>query len=303
MHELVWPIILAIYLFIAGDGVAAFYSGILANTFSKGKYERIAKLGSYIGVPLILLGLLMLVIDLGRPLSFWHFILGENFLPIFRLSSTMSLGTWLLTAFTIFGGGYALTWLAEEEFTQGWPILKYFAFKPKLRKILSYLALPFAFLIACYTGILLASTAAPLWHSTPYLGLLFLMSATSAGLANIILVLAATKSDGCQIYTFAKTGAIVDMLEMLVFVILMVGLHSAAPESAALLLTGQFSTVFWVGIVTFGLLIPFIMDIYELASSKKKMVNSVIPVISAVFILIGSFLTRVVILYAGQAIF
>jgi len=303
MHEIAWPVIIAIYLFVAGDGVAAFYTGILANTFSKGKYERIAKIGAYIGVPLIIMGLLLLIIDLGRPLSFWHFVLGENFLPLFRLSSTMSLGTWLLTAFTIFGGGYALTWLAEEDFTRGWPVLKYFSSRPGLRKTLGYLALPFAVLIACYTGVLLASTAAPMWNGTPYLGLLFLLSATSAGLSSIILILAATKSDRSLIYTFSKADAIVDILELIVFVMLMIRLSSSAPESAALLLNGEFSTLFWLGIVAFGLVVPLVMEIYELASSKKNVINTVVPVLSAVLILVGSFLTRVVILYAGQANF
>lgn len=301
MHEIAWPIIIAIYLFVAGDGVAAFYTGILANTFGKGNYDRVAKIGAYIGVPLIIFGLLMLIIDLGRPLSFWHFIIGENFLPIFRPSSTMSLGTWLLTAFTILGGLYALTWLAEEKFAKGWRLLKPFANKPDLRKKLGLASLPFAILTACYTGVLLASTAIPLWNSTPYLGLLFLLSATSAGISSIILVLAYTKSDRCLIYKLSKADAIVDIMELVVFVLMMVRLSSTAPEAANLLLKGDYSILFWLGIVVFGLVVPLVMEVYELVSAKKNVINTIIPVMSAVLILIGSFLTRVVILYAGQA--
>ena len=301
MHETTWPIIIAIYLFVAGDGVAAFYSGILANTFGKGQYQRVAKIGAYIGVPLVIFGLLMLIIDLGRPLSFWHFVIGKNFLPIFRPSSIMSLGTWLLVGFTILGGLYALTWLAEENFAKDWRFLKFFANKPELRKKLGFAALPFALLIACYTGILLASTSAPLWNSTPYLGLLFLMSATSAGMSTIILTLAAMKAERCLIYKLSRADAIVDIMELVVFVIMMVKLSRTAPEAAALLLHGEYSTLFWLGIVAFGLVLPLVIEVYELTSEKKHVINTIVPVLSAILILIGGFLTRVVILYAGQA--
>lgn len=301
MHEVTWPVIIVIYLFVAGDGVAAFYSGVMAYSFGKEKYAKVAKIGAYLGVPLILVGLLMLIADLGRPLRFWHFIIGDNFLPIFRLSSTMSLGTWLLTAFVILGGLYALTWLAEEKFTKDWPCLRHLANKPALRKKLGFATLPFAFLIACYTGILLASTSIPLWNSTPYLGLLFLMSATSTGLSCIILVLAANKAEGSLIYRLSMADAIVDIMELIVFVLFMVRLSSVAPEEAAMLLKGEYSTLFWLGIVCMGLVVPLVLEIYELISKKIDLINTKIPVISAVLILVGGFLTRFVILYAGQA--
>lgn len=301
MHEVTWPVIIAIYLFVAGDGVAAFYSGILAYSFGKEKYAKVAKIGAYLGVPLILFGLLMLIIDLGRPLSFWHFIIGDNFLPIFRPSSTMSVGTWLLTVFVILGGLYMLTWLAEEKFANNWPFVRNFANKPGLRKKLGLATLPFALLIACYTGVLLAGTSIPLWNSTPYLGILFLMSATSTGLSCIILVLAINKADRSLIYQLSLADAVVDIMELIVFVLFMVRLSANAPEAALVLLKGDYSTLFWLGIVAFGLIVPLVIEIYELASKKGNVINTMVPVMSAVLILIGGFLTRVVILYAGQA--
>lgn len=301
MHEITWPVIIAIYLFVAGDGVAAFYSGVLAYSFGKEKYAKVAKTGAYIGVPLIVLGLLMLIIDLGRPLSFWHFIIGDNFLPIFRLSSTMSVGTWLLTVFVILGGLYTLTWLAEEKFAKNWPFMRSFANKPDLRKKLGLATLPFAILIACYTGVLLASTSIPLWNSTPYLGVLFLMSATSTGLSCIILALAVNKADRSLIYQLSLADAVVDIMELIVFVLFMVKLTSTAPEAASILLKGEYSTLFWLGIVALGLVVPLVMEIYELISKKKNVINTIVPVMSAVLILTGGFLTRFVILYAGQA--
>jgi formate-dependent nitrite reductase membrane component NrfD len=95
--------------------------------------------------------------------------------------------------------------------------------------------------------------------------------------------------------------AIVDIMELIVFVMLIVRLSSTAPEAAVLLLKGEYSTLFWLGIVVMGLVVPLVLEIYELTAKKINIINTKVPVVSAVLILVGGFLTRVVILYAGQA--
>jgi len=113
----------------------------------------------------------------------------------FNISSTMSVGVWLLSAFIVLGGLNALTWLAEEKFAGNSGLLASFKDKPGLRRITGLIGMPVALLTAGYTGVLLASTSSALWSSTPYLGLLFLVSATSTGIAALMLVLAWRKED------------------------------------------------------------------------------------------------------------
>ncbi|GAB4261972.1 MAG: polysulfide reductase NrfD [Thermincola ferriacetica] len=295
MHNVTWPIIIAVYLFIAGVGVASFYTGMLANLFSGGRYEKMAKYGSYIAVPSIIFGLLMLIADLGRPLFFWHFVL------TFRPTSTMSLGTWLLTVFTITCGIYMLTWLAEEEFARSLPILPMFAGKMGLRKICGLIALPFSFGIAGYTGVLLASTSAALWNSTSYLGLLFLISATSTGMAALMLVYIWKEGDLDVIKKLAKADLIVIIFEVIVLIMLLASLKSNAPQAASVILSGSYAVFFWLGIVVVGLLLPFAVEIYELLTARGHVVPKLtIPALAGLSVLVGGFLMRYVILYAGQ---
>ncbi|MFZ5641790.1 MAG: NrfD/PsrC family molybdoenzyme membrane anchor subunit [Bacillota bacterium] len=296
MHQVNWPSLIAIYLFAAGVGVAAFYTGVLADLFSSGKYRRLAKYGSYIGVPLIITGTLMLLLDLGRPFRFWLPLLN------FRPSSTMSLGVWLLTAFTLLGGLNALTWLAEEERYQNSSLLAAFRGKAGLRRLTGLLGLPVAVLTAGYTGVLLASTSSALWSSTPYMGLLFLVSATSTGMAALMLVLAWRKEDFSLIQKLAKADALVIVLEIAVFILLLLTLRSAAPEAAAVILSGSYALLFWFGIIGCGLVIPLIVELYNMFSPKLHSKNdTAVPVVASALILIGGFLLRYVLLYAGQA--
>jgi len=296
MHQVNWPVVIAIYLFVAGVGVAAFYTGVFADLFGGDKYRRLAKYGSYIGVPLIFAGLLMLLFDLGRPFRFWHLLLN------FRPSSTMSMGVWLLSLFTVLGGVNALTWLAEEKGYQKFSLLAAFKGKTGLRRITGLLGLPVAILTAGYTGVLLASTSSALWSSTPYLGLLFLVSATSTGMAALMLILAWRKEDFQVIQKLAKADALVIVLEIAVFGLLLFTLRSAAPEAAAVLLSGSYAPLFWFGIIACGLVIPLIVELYNMFSPKLHSKNdAAVPAVAAALILVGGFLLRYVLLYAGQA--
>lgn len=288
MHEVHWPIIIAIYLFLAGVGVAAFYTGILSNLFGNWKYRKLAKYGSYIGVPLIIIGVLLLLADLGRPFYFWHFLL------TFKLSSTMSIGVWLLSAFVIFGGLNMLTWLAEEDFAQNNSLLGAFKGKEGLRSLTGYLGIILGILTAAYTGVLLASTSAALWSSTQYLGLLFLVSATSTGMAALMLVLAWRKEDIGIIHKLAKADMIVVLFEIIVLALMFSALSASAPAAASVVLGGSYAIWFWVGIIGCGLVLPVIID---LAASKKAFGA---PMLASILVLVGGFLLRYVMLYAGQ---
>ncbi len=295
MHSVTWPAIIAVYLFIAGMGVAAFYTGQLANLISGGKYEKMAKYGSYIAVPAIVFGLLMLISDLGRPLYFWHFVMG------FRPTSTMSLGTWFLTVFTITAGIYMLTWLAEEEACKSLPIIPMFANKTGLRKLCGLVALPFSFLIAGYTGVLLASTSAKLWNSSPFLALLFVISATSTGMAALILVYIWRGNDLGAVKKLAKADLFVIVLEVVALIILLTSLKANAPEAVAVILNGSYAMLFWIGIIVCGLAGPLVVELYELFTAKNHTNPSLtIPAIAGLLVLLGGFLMRYVMLYAGQ---
>jgi len=50
-------------------------------------------------------GVGLLVLDLGRPLAFWHLFMTVQF------TSPMSIGTWLLTGFVLLSLVYAALWL------------------------------------------------------------------------------------------------------------------------------------------------------------------------------------------------
>lgn len=284
MYQVNWSLTIALYLFLAGVAAAAFYGGTLAEIYSGGKYRRLAIWGNVIALPLIVVGLISLVVDLGRPLSFWKFILTEDFLPMFNPSSVMSLGTWLLSAFFI------LLVINLALFYIG---------KDFLRRGVSYVTMIFGMLVAGYTGVLLTATSAALWHATPFLGMLFLFSATSTGVAVLILAMRLRNdTDKELLHLLGMANAKVIVLEILSFAALLIVLAIWAPGALQILTIGSYAVAFWLGIVAIGLIAPLAIE-YSAMRSGRISANA--AYLSAALVLVGGFLMRYIILLAGQS--
>lgn len=277
MH--IWGIPIAIYLFIGGVVSGAFFTGILSELFGGKKYKIIAKIGSYLVLIPIMIGLFLLIIDLGSPLRFWRFLL------VLSETSVMSQGVWILTFFTIFGGViYPAFHLAEDI---NFPILSILKNKNGLRKFVGYIGLILAILVAVYTGVLLAATSCPLWSSTYFLPCLFFVSAVSTGISSIILF---AKKNEFFIDKLVKTDCIAIIMELIIIAIFFISLAKIAPLSLKPIISGQYSLLFWIGVVLVGLILPLILE-----SQHKS------PKIAALLVLIGGLILRCVILFAGQS--
>jgi hypothetical protein len=111
----------------------------------------------------------LLISDLGRPSRFY------NMLRVFKPTSVMSVGSWVLGAYsTATGGAVGLSLL-------GW--------LPKLRAVADTVAGGLGAVMATYTGALLADTSIPVWHEARReLPVLFGSGAlASAGSAAVLL--------------------------------------------------------------------------------------------------------------------
>jgi hypothetical protein len=113
----------------------------------------------------------LLVMDLGRPERFLHMM------RIFKLRSPMSMGAWCLSAFS----GVAFFAVAADVLD-----------RPRLARLLGVKTAVLGTYLGSYTGVLLASTAVPVWaRSKHFLGPIFIATGTATGAAANRLVLVA----------------------------------------------------------------------------------------------------------------
>ena len=294
VNEVAWGGMIAIYLFLAGIAAGAFLTASLTDLFSKKQYPKVIQSGAYIALVTIIIGLGLLVVDLGRPLSFWKLLLNVN------LGSVMSIGVFIVSGFTGLSFVYGcLVWLTAAEqkkiqitssnsevaatsVTQG---------IQAFRKPVAALGVLFSVATATYTGFLLSAvTTNNFWH-TPFLGIeaipflpiLFLVSAASTGLAATLIGVLHCG----DLTAYKKVDIVLIILEIILISILYL---SVKP----IFFTGSMATLFWFGVVGLGLIIPLILSIYGVTKHK----NLVVPVCGLV--VIGGLCLRYFIVYTGQ---
>jgi len=183
-----WGWLIVFYFFFGGLAGGCYFLAVLIDFFGRPEDRPLARLGYYISFPCMLISGLLLTLDLGRPLRFWHMLIESNtFRPMFKPWSPMSVGSWALLIFGIFSLLSFLSALAEDGHLQQ-PAARGLRPPGPLGSILAVIGGLFGFYVAGYTGVLLAVTNRPIWSDTPLLGMLFVVSAASISAALMILL-------------------------------------------------------------------------------------------------------------------
>jgi hypothetical protein len=138
----------------------------------------------------VLLSPALLISDLGRPERFLHM------LRMFKVTSPMSVGTWILSA-----SGATTTLAALNQRTGRFPRLARAA-----RPAAALLGLP----LATYTGALVANTAVPAWHESRRL-LPFVFGSGAALSAGAAAVVATPPRDAAPARRLALAGALLEV--------------------------------------------------------------------------------------------
>jgi len=169
MKAPVWTWEVPLYFWFGGMAAGASFVGLACDLAGDERSARIARrvaLGALMPSPPLL------IMDLGRPERFY------NMLRIFKPRSPMSMGSWCLTAF----GGLGAAAVGADLLG-----------RRREAKALGAANAVVGGYLGSYTGVLLASTAVPVWsRSKLLLGPIFVSTATLTGAAATRLVLVAT---------------------------------------------------------------------------------------------------------------
>ena len=168
IHAPVWTWEVPLYFFFGG---VASGSSFVALACDLAGDERSAAVARKVTVAAIAPCPALLILDLGRPLRFLHM------LRIVKLRSPMSMGAWCLSAFSGAAG------VAVGADLIG---------RPREARLAGAATAILGTYLGSYTGVLLASTAVPVWaRSRTTLPPLFICTAAAGGAAADRLVLAA----------------------------------------------------------------------------------------------------------------
>lgn len=283
-----WEWYIVWYLFLGGLTGAAYALGTLLRLLGDRRDERVARVAFIISFLALIVCPLLLTLDLGRPLRFWHMLIdARSFGPSFKYWSPMSVGAWALLAFGVFS---ILSFL-EAITLEGWvrhPAARGLAgaLAGALGRVVMVVGSLLGLFITGYTGVLLSVSNQPIWSDTWALGGLFVASALSVAAAAIGLF--ARLDDGAdraeaKLARADRYFIVLELVLLATFLVTLGGMAARLFEPRWLAL--------WV-LVAAGTLIPLVLYLRSAASR--------ISVLASLLVLVGGFALRMVVVFAAQ---
>ena len=104
-----WGVPIWFDLWLAGIAGGTYSTAFLVDHFSGRGNKPLLRLATCLSIPLAVIGVLLLIIDLGNPSRFWHF------LTQFKVLSPMSMGTWILLAWVVIAVMMVILWRIESN--------------------------------------------------------------------------------------------------------------------------------------------------------------------------------------------
>lgn len=286
IHRPHWKWLIIWYFFFGGISGAAAVIGSMARLRGGRNNAHIARIAVYLSGVALAPCPAFLILDLGRPGRF------INMLRAFRPTSPMSMGTWILTSYS------AITTLAAgaQYLLDRGHLGSSRARRTgaKALRMVAPLHAVLGFGVAGYTGVLLVSTAVPLWSRRPWLlGPLFLSSAMTSGAAGVIAAaaIAAPKVSTEGVHRIEVIASIVETT------LLGAWTFSLGPTSKAIA-EGHVGVVLRLGAVGTGVVAPAALA--ALAQRLPLRLRRIASVASSILTLVGVLALRYAIVEGGR---
>ncbi|HYJ68335.1 MAG TPA: NrfD/PsrC family molybdoenzyme membrane anchor subunit [Nocardioidaceae bacterium] len=180
------------YFFFAGISGGTYVLASLLRLRGDSADEPAARLGYYVSFAALVPCPVLLILDLGRPLRFWHMMwnttpddTGLNF----KYWSPMSVGVWALVVFGAFATiAFVEALVRDDKVRIGLARRAVRLLDGTFGRGVMVVGTAFGLFIAGYTGVLLAVSNQPVWSDTWTLGGVFLASALSGSVAALTVL-------------------------------------------------------------------------------------------------------------------
>lgn len=286
-----WSWTIPVYFWLGGVAGGAAVVGAVADLFGGEEYRTTVRNARWLALAIGAVCPLPLIQDLGRPERFY------NMLRVFKVSSPLNIGTWILTGF----GGVSGIAAARQAAEDGFIISRESSLGRVLRVVpsapISAVHGLLGMALGGYTGIVLTSTAVPLWASGGVLlGPLFESTAVASGAAalNVIGIASGQDTDAARrgVDTIEAAGQVAQLSAMMGHELTTRG-RSGKP-----LRRGLWGTMYRVGAVGAGVAAPLALRLG--AKLRGTRPGKALYATAATLSLAGALIERLALVEAGK---
>jgi molybdopterin-containing oxidoreductase family membrane subunit len=284
-NQIVWglPHIFAVLLIVIASGVLNIAS--ISSVFDKKLYKPLAPLSALLAIAFLIAGLIVLVLDLGKPDRLIVAMTTYNFKSIF------SWNIFLYSGFAVVLAAYIWTMLDREV--------------NRFSKYMGTFAFGWRIILTTGTGSIFGFLVAREAYATAILAPLFIVMSLLYGTAVYFLILKTISkfhktyiSD--EVLTNLRRLTIMFLFANLYFLFLyhITNMYIAKHleyEIFILLEGGIYTMAFWFGQLFVGIIVPILLI------NSSKICKELTLIISSILILVGSFVAMYVIIFGWQA--
>jgi len=284
-NQIVWglPHIFAVLLIVIASGVLNIAT--ISSVFDKKLYKPLAPLSALLAIAFLIAGLIILVLDLGKPDRLIVAMTTYNFKSIFAWN------IFLYSGFAVVLAAYIWTMLDREV--------------NRFSKYVGTFAFAWRIILTTGTGSIFGFLVAREAYATAILAPLFIVMSLLYGTAVYFLILKIISKFhetyiSTDILTNLRKLTVMFLFANLYFLFLyhITNMYIAKHlEYEIFILSdgGIYTLAFWLGQLLIGIILPIFVINYN------KLSNELSLIISSILILIGSFVAMYVIIIGGQA--
>lgn len=302
----VWDFRIAIDLFLGGVGIGTFLLCAYFSFIKKESSLMVIRIGFLLAPILVGLGVLSLLTELGKPFRMLSTFINVNPTSVTSWGGFLQ-SIFILISIVLF---YIVFRYKQESFQ-----------KPVFKGLVIAGAF-FALTVGVYHGLLLMSLGRPGW-ANGLIPVMFLVSSLLCGSSILMIIeelilkshssimkayaeIAATvatdstSSSNLMGFRYSKLLFNLIVIQTLLIVTWRISIVSSGTEAifAYQNLIDQFGVYWWIFVIGIGLLIPLLIASYY--TFRKQKMNLYSSMILTVFVLVGSYAFKHIILYSGQ---
>ena len=276
-----WEWYIVWYFFLGGIAGGVYALGAILRVMGDERDAPVARLAFLLSLPALAICPILLTLDLGRPLRFWHMLIDSRTFGLnFKYWSPMSVGVWALLIFSLFALVSFLDALASLRGSRA-PFLS-----GGLGRVFVIVGAVFGLFLAGYTGVLLSVSNQPIWSDTWTLGALFLASGLSVAAAALSLVTRLGRHEQSAEAKLTRVDRYFTVLELALLVVFFLSLGAIGSR----FLEPRWMAL-WV-VVLVGTLVPLALHF----STERRAP----AMLAAVLTLMGGLALRIVVVFGAQ---
>lgn len=286
-----WHWLIVVYFILGALAGGTYFLSAMIDLTGRDDDRRLARLGYFFTLPVLLVIGVVLIVDLSRPDRFWHMLVANHTSqPMFKSWVPMSTGSWAVPLFSFFALLSFIAAFAELR-RPHWRLAQ------RLRPpgiVGALVAVPGALLalyVTGYTGVMLSVLNRPVWSDTPLFGMLFLVSAVTMSAALMVLGAHRLRWQSPAVSALHRIWVRLLVVQIGVWVVLFVSLGPAV--------RGWLNV--WGFVLAVGIVIGIVLPLLAGLRRREPLGLGGLPV-AAALVLTGGLLVRAAIVFVPEAI-